>query len=207
MKNCYHEEFSFYRRTVVVDLAQLPEASRTYEVMAFEKPSGNELETFRTSSFNDAVDKYYSMVCNYKFQLLSVPADLKKSSKKSDPVNKFGVKVGDLFYAVWGYDATNVNFFQVIKLVGASSVRVREVKPKIIDCEWERDYSRSVLYENTKELLPATNYSCFIKDQENGDLKRIKSYASDGKSNPEFYVDTFCNASLFDGGLVYESER
>ena len=54
------------------------------------------------------------------------PAKAEKTEPKQ-VVNKFGVKVGDLFHSSWGYDQTNNDFFQVVALVGDSSVRVREV--------------------------------------------------------------------------------
>jgi hypothetical protein len=42
-----------------------------------------------------------------------------------NPVD-LGVKVGDIFYSSWGYDQTNVDFYEVVGLTGAS-VKVREV--------------------------------------------------------------------------------
>lgn len=34
-----------------------------------------------------------------------------KPAKTAEKVNKYGVKVGDLFSASWGYEQTNVDFF------------------------------------------------------------------------------------------------
>lgn len=121
--------------------------------------------------------------------------------------NKFGVKVGDLFWASWGYDQTNNDFFQVIALVGESSVRVREVNPPMIESRATGPMAEDRVFENTKELLPAAPFSVFIKDQEKGDLKRLKSYAADGKSNPQFYLASFADAYYCGGDTikVYES--
>lgn len=121
--------------------------------------------------------------------------------------NKFGVKVGDLFSASWGYDQTNNDFFQVIALVGESSVRVREVNPPMIESRAVSWASEDRVFKNTKELLPAAPFSVFIKDQEKGDLKRLKSYAADGKSNPQFYLSSFADAHYCGGDTikVYES--
>lgn len=121
--------------------------------------------------------------------------------------NKFGVKVGDLFSASWGYDQTNNDFFQVIALVGESSVRVREVNPPMIESRAISWASEDRVFKNTKELLPAAPFSVFIKDQEKGDLKRLKSYAADGKSNPQFYLSSFADAHYCGGDTikVYES--
>ena len=133
----------------------------------------------------------------------------KASPKPTEKVNKFGVKVGDLFHASWGYDQTNNDFFQVIALVGESSVRVREVNPVCEDAKatcWAAE--DRVFSTNTNgQLLPPSHFSVFIKDQEKGDLKRLKSYAADGKSNPQFAISSYASAYYCGGDTikVYES--
>ena len=105
------------------------------------------------------------------------------------------------------YEQTNNNFFQVIELVGASSVRVREVCPPVTNREAVSGMSEDITIKNTAEMLPATNYSVFIKDQEHGDLKRLKSYAADGVSSPEFKISSYADACKVEGDelTVYES--
>lgn len=132
-----------------------------------------------------------------------------KATHPAEKTNKFGVKVGDIFHASWGYDQTNNNFFQVIALVGESSVRVREVNPVCINSEATGPMAEDRVFKtNTNgELLPPSHFSVFIKDQEKGDVKRLKSYAADGKSNAQFkissYADAYhCNADTI---KVYES--
>jgi hypothetical protein len=41
------------------------------------------------------------------------------------------LKVGDLLETSWGYDQTNVEFFEVVALVGRSMVEVREVAQRV----------------------------------------------------------------------------
>lgn len=41
--------------------------------------------------------------------------------------NAEGVHVGDIFYDSWGYEQTNVNFYQVVALRGAHTAVVREI--------------------------------------------------------------------------------
>lgn len=135
----------------------------------------------------------------------------KQDKKASEKVNKFGVKVGDLFSASWGYDQTNVDFFQVVALVGESSVRVREVYPRMIDESPTCGMAADRTYKLTNELLPPARSSVFIKDQENGDLKRIRpGYCN----NPEeankhciFRLSSFANAHKCNGetATMYES--
>ena len=43
-----------------------------------------------------------------------------------------GIKVGDIFYASWGYDQTNVDFYQIIEVKG-KVVILREIGKKVVD--------------------------------------------------------------------------
>ena len=42
------------------------------------------------------------------------------------------VSVGDVLRASWGYDQTNVDFYQVVDLVGKSTVVIREISNKLV---------------------------------------------------------------------------
>lgn len=132
----------------------------------------------------------------------------KKETKKE---NIYGVKVGDIFCASWGYEQTNNDFFQVIALVGEKSVRVREVNPPIVSREAVSGMSEDRVYKLTGELLPPAPHSVFIKDQENGDLKRLKSgYFQDkekAKENCFFAISSYADAHKCNGETikVYDS--
>lgn len=126
---------------------------------------------------------------------------------KPEAVNKYGVKVGDVFRATWGWEQTNNDFFQVVELVGSSSVRVREVHLRIIESDATGPMAENRVLEIPDELLPPVQNSVFIKDQERGDVKRLKSYADDGVSNPQFKLASYANAYHCTGDTikVYES--
>ena len=51
-----------------------------------------------------------------------------KAKAKKQPVNKYGVKVGDMFCDIWGYEQTNVDFYQVVDLKGSTTVVLKPVK-------------------------------------------------------------------------------
>lgn len=135
----------------------------------------------------------------------------KKKREKAEKKNAFGVKVGDIFSASWGYEQTNNDFFQVIALVGEKSVRVREVNPPIISRDPVSGMSEDRVYKLTGELLPPAPHSVFIKDQENGDLKRLKpGYFQDEKKAMEncyFNLSSFADAHKCTEGEIktYES--
>ena len=135
------------------------------------------------------------------------PAEAEGKSSPAEAVNRFGVRVGDVFSASWGYDQTQVDFFQVVELVGASSVRVREIGLERISDDPVSGMSSSRVYRITRELRPPLPSSVFIKDQARGDLKRLKSYDADGVSHPQFNLASFASARLCEGETIraYES--
>ena len=131
-------------------------------------------------------------------------ADNKAVVKKAEKKNKFGVKVGDVFHMSWGYEQTNNDFFQVVALVGESSVRVVEVVPKRIAESAVSPMSADYTYDVTE--CGRCESSMWINDQKNGDVKRLKSYNADG-SHPQFKVTSYADASLVTGKeiTVYDS--
>lgn len=139
------------------------------------------------------------------------PTEAKKAAPKAEKVNKYGVKVGDIFSASWGYDQTNVDFFQVVALVGESSVRVREVRPPMIEDSAVSGMSADRTYKITSELLPPVRSSVFIKDQENGDVKRVTpGYYTDpeeANNNCSFKLASYATAFKCNSEIckVYES--
>lgn len=139
--------------------------------------------------------------------IASTPRAMKAAAEK---VNKYGVKVGDIFSASWGYDQTQADFFQVVALVGETSVRVREVYPRMIDEKPTCSMAADRTYEMTTELLPPASNSVFIKDQEKGDLKRIKpgycQNPDEANANCYFNLSSFANAYKCNGNTVTEYE-
>lgn len=100
--------------------------------------------------------------------------DSKKQTKTAPAVNKYGIKKGAFFSMSWGYEQTNVNYFQVVELVGSCSARVKEVYPEIIEREATCGMAEDRVYNlDTSKLAPAATSSVFIDDCENGDIKRI----------------------------------
>lgn len=50
-----------------------------------------------------------------------------KAERKAEDAKPHGVQVGDIFRASWGYEQTNVEYFQVVALRGTRQVMVREI--------------------------------------------------------------------------------
>ncbi len=51
----------------------------------------------------------------------------RKAALKAEMANPVALVVGDILSCSWGYDQTNVDFYQVTALIGTSMVEVREI--------------------------------------------------------------------------------
>ena len=182
------------------------------------KPISSTLESLKKSGFRWHRQKkfWYAKQTPERIELAQSITDGKEiktvtTKEKAEKKNVFGVKVGDIFSASWGYEQTNNDFFQVIALVGEKSVRVREVNPPIVRRDPVSGMAEDRVYKITGEILPPSQHSVFIKDQEKGDLKRIKpGYFQDeeeAKNNCYFDISSYASAYKCNGEIkkVYES--
>ena len=111
-----------------------------------------------------------------------------KKQPKKKAVNKYGVKVGDVFEASWGYDQTNLDYFQVVEIVGESMVRIVEVSPSYsVDWAGPMCENRKIQKFNGK-MLPRAESSWCIEDQLNGDLHKVKNWGTEENPHPAIKV-------------------
>ena len=182
------------------------------EIAFDSKPEAATIEALKNNNFRwHRVKKlWYAKQTPERIKLAESIAEGKaevKAESNEPKKNYFGVKVGDFFHMSWGYEQTQNDFFQVIALVGEKSVRIREVCPAytssaVSGMSEDRQYKL-----DTSEILPPSSFSVHIKDQEKGDLKRLKSYAADGKSNPQINMTSYADAYYCNGNTCkcYES--
>lgn len=105
----------------------------------------------------------------------------RKAAKKQALAKPHGLKVGDVLYASWGYDQTNIDFYQVVEVVSGRSVKIR-----------------AICSEASQEVGFMTNYVVpvvdgfkgepMLKRVDENDRVRIASYASAGKA-PQIMVN------------------
>ena len=50
-----------------------------------------------------------------------------RAERRAERKQPHGFEVGHVLYASWGYEQTNIDFFQVTRIIGAHTVEVREV--------------------------------------------------------------------------------
>lgn len=50
-----------------------------------------------------------------------------KAERRAEQAQPVAVAVGDVFEASWGYDQTNIDYYQVVRVVGPKTVEIREI--------------------------------------------------------------------------------
>ncbi len=63
------------------------------------------------------------------------------------------LKVGDILYSSWGYDQTNIDFYQVIELRGKTQVILRELAQDRIKTGWLQGDATPKLGEFTSDPI------------------------------------------------------
>jgi len=91
---------------------------------------------------------------------------LKLEKAKLAIKNRANVKVGDIFHTSWGYDQTNVGFFQVIEKPTQARVLVRPISMQLED-----DGYMSARVKPVKDSFIGEHKKCTI--DYNGNLARV----------------------------------
>ena len=120
----------------------------------------------------------------------------KPTDAGSEKENLDGVKIGDLYVASWGYEQTNLSFFQVVK-ISAHNAWFIEVAPEVkeeSDATWG---SRTISFKTDGGMLTPIRNATFIKDQLRGDRKSTK--------HGTIKFAGYAYAHKYNGSELYES--
>lgn len=159
------------------------------EIIFPGKPGKAILETLKAEGFRwHSVKRLWYAKQTEKRLALAQSITNTETTAEVPKANKYGVKVGDVFHMTWGYEQTNNNFFQVVKVCGETSVRVVEVSPSYnVDTHYSHGMAENRSYNFNGEMLPKAERTIFINDQEKGDIKKVTSFYQDGK--PQIRID------------------
>ena len=108
--------------------------------------------------------------------------DMKAERRKKATNNT--LKIGDILYSSWGYDQTNIDFYQVTELIGKQSVKIKQVASKVLSNSHGQDKVTAVkgaFLENAEEML-----------------KRV--------SDNSVSLNSYSSARLWDGSPKYETD-
>lgn len=112
----------------------------------------------------------------------------RRENRKATPEKLAGVKIGDIFYSSWGYDQTNVDFFQVVKK-SKSMLTLREISGKHVPGSGGFMCSQVVAVEDAFVI---------------GSDPFRKQLQFWGESNePYISMNSYSSASLWDGESKY----
>jgi len=99
------------------------------------------------------------------------------------------LKVDDILYTSWGYDQTNIDFYQVTKVVGKKSVEIRRVHSTTVKTEND--------HRGADYVIPMKDH--FMgKDRGKTRLKRV----SEGNS---IRIASYAHATPWDGTPKYKT--
>lgn len=147
-----------------------------------EKPTSEIIATLKENCYK----WHNTKKCWYrKLEYTGKTRDIKQAKN-----NYLGVKVGDIFVFSWGYEQTNINYFQVVALKGTKQVIIREIAYKITETTGYESYKVTACKD---QFL---SRSQFVKDNEIGAVKQVKQL---GNGNIYINMDNLGWCSLWDG--------
>jgi hypothetical protein len=105
----------------------------------------------------------------------NIAANEKSSRERRAKANAFEhtLKVGDILYSSWGYDQTNIDYYEVTQVVGKKTVKIREIGLTRVD-----DDSTHFTAENVVPLKGRYVGEEMLKRVKEGNVVSIASYAN-----------------------------
>ncbi len=132
----------------------------------------------------------------------TAPSKTAQPTTKKEIKNKFGVKVGDIFYMSWGYEQTNLDFFVVVELVGSQSVRIKECVLKTTEeSMYSHGMARDVAFEPSDYAILESSFFCKDEQKGKGMLKRVRQTGDSVFLN----MTSYANAYPYKGKKLYNS--
>lgn len=100
--------------------------------------------------------------------------------------NEEGVHVGDIFYTSWGYEQTNVDFYQVIELRGRHTAIISEIRGQIRETGNMAGQIRAVRDGFTKDTKRYT-----VRTKKTGNVVLVSIPYSSAHREPAWATDEF----------------
>lgn len=126
----------------------------------------------------------------------ALEAKAKRQAERKAAADTIDVKVGDIFCSSWGYDQTNIDYYEVV----ATSAKMATVRAIAADCKDEPEFM-------TGSCVPVPGK--FISEK----TRRVKLQKYSAESEPYFTVNSFASAerikpiSVVDNKPVFKADR
>lgn len=159
----------------------------------------NSGQSYYVNSKGEKMDEHYYDIApkksTAKKTVAKKPAVRKTAVKKTVPEvkNKYGVKVGDIFYASWGYDQTNIDYYQVVRVTESGAY----FRP-IVQGVKHKGYGHDEVSPMRGHFK--SGYDSFIQDKPEGTFKKIIPYGN----KPTIKLE-FTYGWKYEGGSHYQT--
>jgi len=90
------------------------------------------VNAYRFSKLESMI-KYLETYYNDKLASIEAKKQYKEEKKTRNAIAREGVNVGDVFCYSWGWEQTNIDFYQVVEKQSASFIVVRPIHSKTIE--------------------------------------------------------------------------
>lgn len=119
----------------------------------------------RNAVWRDEHDEARDHVGTYTLDEFYAEQEYQARRDSEETPNLEGVHIGDIFYACWGYDQTNYDFYQVVALRGKHTAVVRENACKEEMCSDWNGYKRPIrdTFKDETTYSLRTSYSEYYK--------------------------------------------
>ena len=90
----------------------------------------------------------------------------RKASRKAEAAKPHTLKVGDLLRSMWGYEQTNVDYYQVTALIGKTMVEIREIAQSSRETGYMQGVTTpvpDVFIGEPKRVRPSTNNAVKVR--------------------------------------------
>jgi hypothetical protein len=147
---------------------------------------------FKTEGARDQrIDEFFASIQHHKTS--------KAERRQKASAYRHDVKPGDIFRASWGYDQTNIDYYQVVRLIGEHMAEVREIQQQSEDTAYMQGkcvpmpgaWATEAYYDGDAEQYKAEHGLYPRRDKA---PFRVKIQGHEG-GEPYFRVASYCSAS------------
>jgi hypothetical protein len=122
-------------------------------------------------------------------------AEYKSERRAAVKAFQHDVKVGDVFRSSWGYDQTNIDYYQVVRLIGKHMAEVRAIQQEVQETAWAQGECVPVLGKWATEADYSDAGKAFHATHGHYPSKPKASFRVRIQAGPSFKVSSCAHAS------------
>ena len=126
----------FYKKRPMSEIISIKEATERDKIYGLGYYTDEERaeisRRFKEKAAQDKteLDEIRERISEYSLEEFAANMEYQQRRETEETQNAEGVHLGDILYTSWGYDQTNITFYQVVKLKGKHTLVLRRNKVK-----------------------------------------------------------------------------